>query len=175
MFGFKLKKDNFSDEDFLLQSIQLGEAKAIIFLQDKATGFARKMLEQRQLPQHILGEVLNDATIVLVKKTRALGFSLETAKISTYFNEIIKYVILNKTRARQYTASHHIDDFQHLTDTDVQEYASRKEAIETIDQLLGAIGAPCADIIRLKYLDGFSDEEVIDKKLSTYMTVESLR
>ncbi len=175
MFVFNLSKPVFSNEDYLLQAIKNGDAKALIYQQDKVKGAARKMLEQRRLPQHILGEILNDASIILLKKTREPDFRLKTAKINTYFLEIIKYLILNKTRERNYSGSSSLDEIQHLADTAVQELIDRKENLELIDGLLNTIGAPCSDIIRLKYLEGYSDEEVVSQKITAYLTVDSLR
>mgnify|MGYP000641265574 CR=1 FL=1 len=83
--------------------------------------------------------------------------------------------MLNKTRGRQYAGNADIDDQQYLQDNTVQEYFERKEHIELIDRLFQNIGPPCSDIIRLKYLDGYADEEVVAQQLSAYSTVESLR
>jgi hypothetical protein len=40
---------------------------------------------------------------------------------------------------------------------------------------LSGAGAPCEQVIRLKYIDGYSDEEAIREGLTGYSTVESLR
>jgi len=175
MHLFRTGKNLFSDEAIFLNAVRKGESKAILYLQDKSAGFMQKLLDQNHLPRHLSGEVLNDACIILLKKIRAPEFELQSAKLSTYFLEIVKYVVLNKTRGRQYTRNADIDDQQHLQDHTVQEYFERKEHIELIDRLFQNIGPPCSDIIRLKYLDGYADEEVVAQQLSAYSTVESLR
>lgn len=175
MHFFRTNKNHFADEAFFLNAVRKGESKAILYLQDKSAGFTYKLLEQKRLPRHLSGEVLNDACIILLKKLRAPEFELQSAKLSTYFLEIIKYVVLNKTRGRQYAGNTDIDDQQHLQDNTVQEYFERKEQIELIDQLFQKIGPPCSDIIRLKYLDGYADAAVVAQQLSAYSTVESLR
>jgi len=175
MHLFRIGKNLFAEEEVLLNAVRKGESKAILYLQDKSAGFTHKLLEQKNLPRHLSGEVLNDACIILLKKMSAPEFELQSAKLSTYFLEIVKYVVLNKTRARQYAGNADIDDQQHLQDHTVQEYFERKEHIELIDGLFQNIGLPCSDIIRLKYLDGYADEEVVAQQLSVYSTVESLR
>lgn len=175
MHFFKAGKGIFADEDLFLNAIQKGDTKAILYLQDKATGFTHQFMEQKRLPRHLFSEVLNDASIILLKKVREPGFALQSAKVSTYFVEIVKKVALNKTRNRQFSGSDSIETQQHLSDTSVEEYYARKEHIELINNLLKDISMPCSDIIRLKYLDGYSDEEVIKQQLSLYSSVESLR
>ena len=153
---FKAGKNVFADEEFFLQAIHSGDSRAIVYLQDKATGFTKSLLQQKQLPQHLLGEVLNEGSIIFIKKIRTPGFALHSAKVSTYFLEIIKNVV-------------------ELSDHSVLEYYSRKENMELVAKLLSQIGLPCSNIITLKYLDGYSDEEVVQGKLSPYTSVESLR
>lgn len=172
---FKAGKNVFADEEFFLQAIHSGDSRAIVYLQDKATGFTKSLLQQKQLPQHLLGEVLNEGSIIFIKKIRTPGFALHSAKVSTYFLEIIKNVVSNKTRGRQYAAQETLENVVELSDHSVLEYYSRKENMELVAKLLNQIGLPCSNIITLKYLDGYSDEEVVQGKLSPYTSVESLR
>lgn len=175
MHFFRTGKKLFTDEAFLLNAVRKGESKAILYLQDKAAGFTHQLLEQKKLPRHLSGEVLNDACIVLLKKVREQEFVLQSAKLSTYFLEIVKYVVLNKSRGRQYSGHTDMDEQHHLQDHTVEEYFEQKEHIELINTLFSSVGPPCSDIIRLKYLDGYADEEVVTQQLSPYSTVESLR
>ncbi len=175
MHFFRTGKSIFADEDFFLNEVRRGDSKAIIFLQNNASGFTRTLLEQKKLPEHLKSEVLNDASIIVLKKIREPGFTLLSAKLSTYFIEIVKNVVLNKTRGRQFAGNDSLDDQHHLSDQSVEEYYARKENIELINRLLNDIALPCSAIIRLKYLDGYADEEVVQQQLVPYSTVESLR
>lgn len=175
MSFFSPVKNLFKDEVLLLMELRKGSSKAILQLQDKATGFTKNLLEQKQLPSHLLGEVINDACVILVKKVRESDFSLQNTQLTTYFFGIIKNVVLNKTRTRQYSGNVELDNQPHPSANTVEEYYSRKEHIELVGTLLSNAGQPCADIIRLKYLDEYSDEEVVVQQLLPYSTVDSLR
>jgi len=58
---FRTGKNLFAEEAILLNAVRKGESKAILYLQDKYAGFTHKLLEQKHLPRHLSGEVLNDA------------------------------------------------------------------------------------------------------------------
>ena len=173
MFGFA--KSSFSDEPSLVAKLRAGDSQAIIYLQDKANGFAANFLSKNKLPDHLLPDVLNEAAVIFIKKLREPGFSLHSAQPTTYFLEIVKYVALNKTRSSQAKRHESIEDQFHLADNSVEEYHARKARIELIDRLLGGVGVPCAVVIRLKYIEGFADEETVRERRTRYTTVESLR
>jgi RNA polymerase sigma factor (sigma-70 family) len=175
MSFFSSSKNVFQDEVLFLNEVRKGHSKAILHLQDKAEGFTKGLLEQKQLPLHLLGEVVNDACVILVKKVREADFSLQDTKLITYFFGIIKNVVLNKTRTRQYSGNVDLENQAHPSANTVEEYYSRKEHIELVGTLLNNAGQPCAEIIRLKYLDDYSDEEVVVQQLLPYSSVESLR
>jgi DNA-directed RNA polymerase specialized sigma24 family protein len=165
----------FDDPVQLLEALRQGNSGAIIFSQNKAIPSTRKLLKQYRLPEHLLPEVLNDASVIFIKKLREPEFSLHSAKPLTYFIEIIKKVVSNETRKRQIGRHEPIENQYDLSDSSIEDYHARKETIELLNSLLSGAGASCEQVIRLKYLDGFSDEEAIQKRLTSYSTVESLR
>lgn len=165
----------FDDPVQLLEALRQGNSGAIIFFQNKAMPSTRKLLQQYRLPEHLLPEVLNDASVIFIKKLREPGFALHSAKPFTYFIEIVKKVVSNETRKRQIGRHESIENQYDLSDSSIEDYHARKETIELLNGLLSGAGAPCARVIRLKYIDGFSDEEAIQERLTQYSTVESLR
>lgn len=166
---------DFEQVDLLLESLRMGNSQGILFVQDKAKGFILQTLSQYKLPAHLLQEVQNEAAIIFIKKIREPEFTLHSAKPLTYFFEIIKKVISNETRKRQIGQHLPIETQYELSDPHIADYHARKEHIELLNQLLGSVGNPCAQVIRLKYIDGFSDEETVREGLTIYSTVESLR
>jgi len=158
-----------------LETLRQGNSKEIIALQNSSSGFTAQLLKKFRLPAHILQEVLSDASIIFLKKLREPEFFLDSAQPRTYFIEIIKRVVLNETRKRQDGKHEQIENQFGLPDASVEEYQAQKENIELLGQLLSGAGAPCEQVIRLKYIDGFSDEEAIRRSLTAYSTVESLR
>jgi len=159
----------------LLEALRQGNSGAIVFFQNKAMPSTRRLLQQYRLPEHLLPEVLNDASVIFIKKLREPDFTLHSAKPLTYFIEIIKKVVSNETRKRQIGRHEPIENQYDLSDSSIEDYHARKETIELLNNLLSGAGAPCEQVIRLKYLDGFSDEEAIQARLTSYSTVESLR
>jgi len=169
------KSNSFDDSAHLMECLRQGHSQAILFIQNKATGFVLKVLNQFRLPQHLLHEVLNEASIIFIKKLREPDFSLHSAQPLTYFIEVIKKVVSNETRKRQIGQHDLLENQYDLNDTSVEEYHARKDNIELLNSLLSGAGAPCEQVIRLKYIDGYSDEEAIREGVTAYSTVESLR
>ncbi len=167
--------NQFSKLDTLLTALAAGDSKAILYLQDKATGLVKNILLNRGLPDHLLYEVLNDSTVVFIKKVREPGFILNDTQPITFFLGIAKYVISNKTRTRQFSGNTTLDDQHHLSDHSVEQYYAQKEQREVLSHLFTKIGEPCSSIIQLKYLEGLSDKEIVQGKLTIYKSEESLR
>ena len=168
-------RHNFDDNAHLTESLRQGNSGAILFIQNKSKGFVVKGLRQYRLPDHLLHEVLSEASIIFIKKLREPDFTLLSAQPFTYFIEIIKKVISNETRKRQVGQHELLENQYELSDTSVEEYHARKDNLELLKRLLSGAGAPCEQVIRLKYIDGYSDEEAIRAELTAYSTVESLR
>jgi len=158
-----------------MESLRQGNSGAILFIQNQAKGFVVKGLQQYRLPTHLLQEVLNEASIIFIKKLREPDFSLHSAQPLTYFIEIIKKVLSNETRKRQIGQHDLLENQYNLSDASVEAYHARKDNIELLNSLLSGAGAPCEQVIRLKYIDGYFDEEVIQAGLTVYSTAESLR
>ncbi len=169
------KNNSFDDTAQLMESLRQGNSGAILFIQNKAKGFVVKLLTQFRLPAHLLHEVLNEASIIFIKKLREPDFSLYSAQPLTYFIEITKKVASNETRKRQIGQHDLIENQYGLLDTSIEEYHAHKDNIELLNTLLSGAGVACAQVIRLKYIDGYSDEEAIREGLTAYSTVESLR
>lgn len=173
--AFMIFLKQYSRSQNLLTALAEGRSDAILYLQNKTNRFICKMIALRGLPDHLASEIQNDAMVIFIKKAREPGFSLENAKPETYYLEIAKYVIANKTRTRQYSGNEQLTEWQHLHDHSVEEYYAQKENREVVAKLLNQLGEPCSLLIRLKYLDGYSDKEQISNRLTLYGTEESLR
>jgi hypothetical protein len=44
-----------------------------------------------------------------------------------------------------------------------------------VRQLLGNLGQPCEQVVRLHHIEGYSDEEVVNQKMTKYSTTDSLK
>jgi DNA-directed RNA polymerase specialized sigma24 family protein len=62
-----------------------------------------------------------------------------------------------------------------VEDPNVEVVNRLDEATETIRHLLGQMGEPCAQVIRLHHIEGYSDEEVVKQKMTGYTTTDSLK
>lgn len=93
---------------------------------------------------------------------------------STYLIEIAKRLTLTATRFQK-KASEPLDQYQYLQDEAWQQTQAQEEAAEMTSQLLTQLGEPCQSVIRLHFIDGYSDEEVVRHRLTRYTSVGSLK
>jgi DNA-directed RNA polymerase specialized sigma24 family protein len=68
-----------------------------------------------------------------------------------------------------------LDNYEHLHDETWETEQKQREAAEMTRQLLTQLGEPCQQVVRLHHIDGYSDEEVIQGKMTRYTTADSLK
>lgn len=164
----------FDTNESLFNGLQRLDNAAILCVQLKAMNAVRKLLRQYGLPPEQADDVLNQSTLIFLRKIADGTYQFQNHAPSTYLVEIARRVALMATRSQVKTYES-VENHQHLHDPDVETYQKRDEATEMVGKLLGELGDPCQQIIRLHHIEGFSDEEVVNQQLTRYTTVNSLK
>jgi RNA polymerase sigma factor (sigma-70 family) len=153
------------------------ETAAIQFLELKTDRSARWLLSKLNLPMTELQDIRQDALLIFLNKIETGDYLFTGSAPSTYFVEVFRNISLNRSRLKHHkkpTISLENSLFI-LEDSDFAALQLQRENADLIEQLLQKLGDPCDKIIRLQYLDGFSDEEVIAQNLTKYTTTDSLK
>jgi hypothetical protein len=150
------------------------ENAAILCLQLKALPKIKSNVKHLGLGDDKALEILNQSTVIFLEKIQDGTYQFQGYEPTTYLVEVARRIALAAVkplrRSVEISENHLL-----IPDPDVENRADQQEKDEQIRMLLDRMGEPCAQIIRLRYLDGFSDEEVIRLGMTKYSTVNSLK
>ncbi|MEZ4918426.1 MAG: hypothetical protein R2792_04905 [Saprospiraceae bacterium] len=164
----------FPTDESLFQGLKRQEHRAIVCIQLKAHPMVAKIAKGYGLGGDEAEDILNQSTVILLRKIEDGSYQFQGFAPSTYLIEISKRVALMATRT-QTRENTPLDQIRHLEDTDWELNQRRAEAGELVRNLLHHLGEPCRSVIRLHHIEGYSDEEVIDRNLTQYTTSDSLK
>ncbi len=161
----------------LFEGLRRLDTQAIQCLQIKCRRSVAYLLRQAGLSaSDLTDDVLNESILVFLQKIGDSSYQFTGNAPATYTIEIARRLVANQTRLK--TNQPHIelkDHHQNIQDDSVRDYYDNLEKVNLIEQLLSHLGESCQRLIRLRYLEGLSDEETVAQKLTNYHTVESLK
>lgn len=158
----------------LFNGLQRLDNAAILCVQTKALNSVRKFVGQYRLPLQQADDILNQSTLIFLKKIEDGTYQFQNHAPSTYLIEIARRVALMATRSQK-NAPETLENQHHLPDPAFEKDDKSHEATELVRQLLGHLGQPCEQVVRLHHIEGYSDEEVVSQQLTQYSTVNSLK
>jgi DNA-directed RNA polymerase specialized sigma24 family protein len=164
----------FNDNEQLFQALKSLNNSAILCIQTKAIPSAHKLVQQYGLPPEKVDELVNESTLIFLRKISDGSYQFQGHAPSSYLVEIMKRVALMMTRKKQHSYEL-IEDHQNLQDPDLESTKRQQESAELVRQFLGQMGEPCASVIRLHHIDGYSDDEVVRQGWTRYSTTDSLK
>ncbi|MEM1357746.1 MAG: sigma-70 family RNA polymerase sigma factor [Bacteroidota bacterium] len=158
----------------LFEGLRALENRAILQLQTKALPTVRKLVRERGLDDRLVEELLNRGTLIFLQKIEAGSYVFQGHAPTTYLVEVIKRLALAASRKVKREVDS-LDDHLDLADPDQEAFLRNKEAAVLVRSLLDHLGDPCARVIQLHHLDGYSDDEVVRRRMTAYSTTNSLK
>lgn len=165
---------SFDTNEQLFNGLRRMDNSAILCVQTKAINSVRKFTSQYRLPAEQADDILNQSTLIFLRKIEDGSYQFQNHAPSTYLIEIARRVALMATRSQK-NAPETLESHHHVADPALETDHKQSEATELVRQLLGHLGQPCEQVVRLHHIDGYSDEEVINQKLTKYSTTDSLK
>ena len=172
-FGSKDRR-RYRDHGQLFTDLAAQEPRAILYLQDRGRATAARLVREAGLPTETTDELLNQATLIFLRKIADGGYEFRGHDPLTYLVEVAKRLVLAATR-RKNPDLLPLEQVGTLPDPDQEERNRRRDAAELVTTLLDRLGDPCAHVIRLFHIEGYSDREVVELKLTDYGSVASLK
>ncbi len=162
----------------LFEGLQRIEDTAIQTLQQILLPKIEQYCVFYKLPKNLAEEITNDSMLVLLDAIETGKYAFEGSHPSAYCLRVARYLLQNLRRSK-----YHQLDKQEEIETLVTQFSNDGErGIEEllhqtllIEQLLTQLGEQCQAIIRLKYLEDFTHEQIIIQQLSPYKSVASLK
>lgn len=163
----------FQDDRQLFDGLVALDNRAILQLQRKAAPMVRKITKSMGLNMEQSEEILNQSTLVFLQKIESGAYEYKGHAPTTYLVEVAKRMAMAKVR-RKKPVTVELED-NHLQKSDYEEVKRMEASAELISLFLGKLTDVCAKIIRLRHIDGYSDDEVITAGFTAYSTVNSLK
>ncbi len=165
---------HFKDNGRFFMGLKALDHQAVLYLQVQALPMIRKIVAGYGLPAEQAEDVLNDATLIFLQKIESGVYQFEGNTPTTYCIEIAKRLALMATR-RHKRRSEPLESLPETSDPDAEALLHRRELGEMVQLLLGQLGQPCDNVVKLYHIDGYSDEEVVRNQWTNYKTADSLK
>lgn len=167
----RLNFAGFKDPEGLISALAAEVPEAILFMDAQAKNHINQIALSYQLSKEDIEELRMDCLVIFIQKIKKGEYVYQGFEPLTYLLNIAKLQVRNYCRKKQRHEVDSIDDF----DFEVEYEDTISEESEQVELLLTKLGEPCANIIRLKYLEGLKDAEVIGKQLASYSSIDSLK
>lgn len=118
-------------------------------------------------------ELQCDCILVFIRKIREGAYVWNGQDPAAYAAVIARNLARNYGRKVNRHPVQTLDEVEGIADLD-PGYAG-KEAVERLDALLDRIEARCRELIRWKYLDGWSDKDLIERGMTPYRSIPALK
>jgi len=164
----------FDSNERLFQGLKNLSNPAILCVQTKAMPSARKFAQQYGLSPESADEILNQSTLIFLRKIQDGAYQFQGHAPSTYLVEIMRRVALAMTRTQR-KPHESLENHHDLHDPDVEAAQRQRESADLVRQFLAQMGEPCKTVIQLHHIDGYSDEEVVRQGWARYSTTDSLK
>lgn len=165
----------FSAEDELVAGLRRADTGAIEYLLSKTEGLVRNMVRRTGRPPALATDLLHDGLLRLIEKISDGTFNPALASPQTYLVGICRKLLANHLRGKKQPCPDPFTNELNIVGDDWHDVQDQKDRLELLDQLLDQLGPPGSDLIRLKYLEGYSDEEQIKHGMTPYTSFDSLK
>ena len=173
--GTNTKDTNLANNKrILFDNLKKQEADAIRHLGQRVGAFLPTLSGYARLPLEDREELVSDAVIVTVGNIGKGKFTFEDTDPVTYAIAVAKNLLFNRLRKKKLdTVS--IENVTHLPGFDPEANDQKKEQQLIIGAMLDKLEDPCRQLIRWRYYDNLKDEEIMERKLSHFTTLNSLK
>ncbi len=150
------------------------EAPAIRLLAGKIAFGVQQAAARAGLSPQDAEETLNDAVVITISNIRDGKFQYLDFSPATYAAAVARKLIANRIRTKK-PAALEPDNLPLLSDLNPEAYLNDKERQTLVGQLLQRLEDTCRQLIQLKYFNTLRDEEIIDRQLTQFTSVNSLK
>ena len=165
----------FASKEQLVGALRMADPAAIECLIEKSEAQVRRMARKLRLDEDSVMDAIHDGLIILIEKIRDGSFDPKKSAPATYLIAICRNILANKSRLKRPPGFVDLGTEIDFADDSLNELLDFREKRAILDELLALLGPPASDLIRLKYLEGYSDETQIAENMTPYTTHESLR
>lgn len=158
--------------DLLLEDLSREVPEAIGFLSGRISKFVSRISQKHGLPHEDEEELHTDVLVIFIQNIRNGKYRNEGNDPATYAIEIAKRRAFDyrRRRSREMNFLHAVPE-----DRDLDPGWAGSEQVGLLAELLQLLDESCRKLIRLRYLEGWSDKEAVAERLTPYSTVNALK
>lgn len=165
----------YGDQDKLIAELAKENTLAIQYMLNKVQLNCKQIIKRMGLSEDYIQDIIHDGLILFIRKIQDGSYDLAISAPQTFLTGICRNLALNVLKAKKNILTTELEDFNHPSVDTTQEALNANDAIRVVGRMLDEIGSPCKELITLKYLEGYTDEEQIAMKLTSFSSQESLR
>ena len=164
----------FENHQQLYEGLVAMDNQAILFLQTKASPMVSKIGGKMGLGREQTEDILNQSTLIFLQKIEEGTYEFKGHAPTTYLVEVAKRLAMASVR-RKKPQNESLEDYHvpHLREYEALE--RQRDSAALVTRFLNQLGQACEQVVRLHHIEGYSDEEVIKGKMTSYSTVNSLK
>jgi RNA polymerase sigma factor (sigma-70 family) len=173
-FFFKSNTAPYPTTTALFQGLQHEESAAIRYLYHKSTPALSKLARYSSMTNEDVEDVIGDSIALLIQKIRDGSYVFQG-------HDPVSYVIeIGKNKMKNFHKRHQKVQFVALETPDLLADAAEEEwtemwCVKAMQHLIGQMPENCQQLIRLKYLEGWPDKEIVEQQMTQYTTVDALK
>jgi DNA-directed RNA polymerase specialized sigma24 family protein len=172
---FVVNKQKYDSKDNLIAGLRQMDSIAIQFIMSKTEHLILKNASKLGLSAQNAQDALHDGIVLLIEKIQNNTYDSTISAPQTYLVGLCNKILSNQSRGKKSINFEPLDVVIGLEDHELTAFIDLKGKIKLLHQLLEELGPPGNELIRLKYLEGYTDEEQMTQKLTPYNTHDSLR
>ncbi len=172
---YPVSQHRFGSVERMVEGLKNEQTDAIDYILGKTKKTVGRMVRTAGQNPELTADLLHDGLLILIKKINDGVFDTSKSSPQTYLVSICYKLLSNHRRHKTPPPVKPIEDGDDFTSEELRDSMDQKHRIELIELLLKELGPPGNDLIRLKYLEGYTDEEQIKKKMTPYSSLDSLK
>ncbi|MCB0521270.1 MAG: hypothetical protein H6577_03930 [Lewinellaceae bacterium] len=158
----------------LYEKLRSLDASAISFLHQKTKKHINFKRHLAKATLEDAEELANDTILMALQKITNGTYVYQGYSPLTFTLVIADNLLRNFCRKKRIYSTD-LEGIELPEMPEVEVYLTRKELEEKIEKMLDKISPIGRQVIRLKYFENLKDEEVVERKLTPYTTVDSLK
>lgn len=164
--------NRFPDSEALFEALVREDSSAIQCLYARTAGSIYNIGKGKGLTTEDIEELICDCITIFIQKTRQGEYVFSGYHPASYVLEIARFKAMNFRRSQFRRQTQSLETASEQQDGTL---SNQFESAEWVAIALENLDENCRKLIRLKYLDGYRDKELIDKQMTQYTTVDALK
>lgn len=159
----------------LYDALGRADKASILFLVKKTSTDINRMARKAGLFPEDIEELINDVVVIIISGIRKGKFQFMDFHPAAYALGVARKLIANRIRKKRPGMEELDQNMTVFSDLNPEVYLRDKERQALVGALLNRIGEVCRTLLQLKYFEHLRDSEIIEKGLTSFNTVGSLK